>query len=167
MAISLAHTAVCVPDVDAAVAWYRDALGLRVLSPPYRMEGEAIERDMGELVPAPVVVKAAILGFETGDHVIEVIEYPNARGAAAAGGAVVDTGITHIGVVCTDVGAERDRLVAAGATALTAAVAAVAGLRTAWVRDPFGVVWILLEKGHADRPYWHQHAAPAEPAPGS
>jgi hypothetical protein len=30
----LAHTAVCVPDVEAAVAWYRDVLRLHVLSPP-------------------------------------------------------------------------------------------------------------------------------------
>jgi catechol 2,3-dioxygenase-like lactoylglutathione lyase family enzyme len=33
----LAHTGVCVPDVEAAVAWYRDVLGLTVLSPPYLM----------------------------------------------------------------------------------------------------------------------------------
>ena len=158
MAISLAHTAVCVPDVEAAVAWYRDALALRVLSPPYRMDGEAIERDMGALVPSPVVVKAAILGFDASDHVIEVIEYPSARGADEASATILDTGITHVGVVCDDVAGERARLVAAGATALTKDVADVAGLRTTWVRDPFGVIWILLEKGHADRPYWHQHA---------
>jgi len=159
MAISLAHTAVCVPDVDEAVEWYRRALGLQVLSPPYRMDGEAIERDMGELVPAPVVVKAAILGFDFDDHVVELVEYPNSRGAERATGAITDTGITHIGVSCDDVAAERERLVAAGAAALTTEIASVAGLRTTWVRDPFGVVWILLEKGHADRPYWHQHAA--------
>ena len=56
MITGLAHTAVCVPDVDAAVEWYRDVLGLAVLSPPYQMEGDAIERDMGGLVPSPVVV---------------------------------------------------------------------------------------------------------------
>ncbi len=59
-------------------AWYRDVLGLVVLSPPYRMDGDAITRDMGELVPAPVVVKAAIVGVDDGsDRVIEVIEYPS------------------------------------------------------------------------------------------
>ncbi|HME47130.1 VOC family protein, partial [Mycobacterium sp.] len=31
----MAHTGVCVPDCEAAVAFYRDVLGLRVLSPPY------------------------------------------------------------------------------------------------------------------------------------
>jgi len=73
----LAHTALHVADVDAAVAWYHDVLGLTVLSPPYRMEGDAITRDMGELLPAPVVVKAAIVGVDDGsDRVIEVIEYP-------------------------------------------------------------------------------------------
>ncbi len=58
-----AHSAVCVPDVEAATRWYSEVLGLTVLSPPYRMEGEQIEHDMGELVPSPVVVHAAIVGF--------------------------------------------------------------------------------------------------------
>jgi len=158
MASALAHTAICVPDVEAAVAWYRSAIGLRLLSPPYRMEGDAIERDMGELVPSPVVVKAAILGFEADDRVLEVIEYPNARGDAQSARAIVDTGLTHIGLVCDDVEGERVRLVDAGAQALTRGVADVAGLRTTWVRDPFGVTWILLQKTAPGRPYWHQHA---------
>lgn len=48
---SLAHTAVCVPDLDAAIRGYESALGLEVLAPPVLMKGEAIERDMSELVP--------------------------------------------------------------------------------------------------------------------
>ena len=77
MITGLAHTALHVTDVDAAVAWYRDVLGLVVLSPPYQMEGEAITRDMGKLLPAPVVVKAAIIGVDDGsDRVIEVMPGP-------------------------------------------------------------------------------------------
>ena len=70
MITGLAHTAVCVPDVDAAVRWYETVLGLRVLS----------------------------------------------------------TGIAD-----------------------------VAGVRTTWFRDPWGITFILVEKHHADRPYWRQH----------
>jgi catechol 2,3-dioxygenase-like lactoylglutathione lyase family enzyme len=67
----LAHTGVCVPDIEAAVAWYHDVLGLAVLSPPYLMEGDALRRDMGELVPDPRM-KAAIVGFpDDGDRVLE------------------------------------------------------------------------------------------------
>jgi catechol 2,3-dioxygenase-like lactoylglutathione lyase family enzyme len=51
----LAHSAICVPDVEEAARWYCDVLGLTVLSPPYLMDGDAIARDMGELVPEPPV----------------------------------------------------------------------------------------------------------------
>ena len=62
MLTGVAHTAVCVPDVEEATQVVCRGPRPVVLSPPYRMAGPAIERDMGELVPSPVVVKAAILG---------------------------------------------------------------------------------------------------------
>ncbi|BCI91562.1 hypothetical protein NIIDMKKI_67680 [Mycobacterium kansasii] len=62
MITGLAHTGVCVPDCAAAVAFYRDVLGLEVLSPPFVMAGNAIRDDMGELVSDPTM-KAAIVGF--------------------------------------------------------------------------------------------------------
>ena len=167
MITGLAHTAVCVPDVDAAVRWYETVLGLRVLSPPYRMEGDAISCDMGELVPAPVVVKAAIVGNAVGDHVLEVIEYPEAPAPPTADSSVTDpsvtnvgltqTGLTHVGLVCDDVEATRRDLEVHDVEFLTAGIADVAGVRTTWFRDPWGVVFILVEKRHADRPYWRQH----------
>jgi nitroreductase/predicted enzyme related to lactoylglutathione lyase len=156
MITGLAHTAICVPDVEAAVAWYRDVLGLRVLSPPYRMDGDAIERDMGELVPSPVVLKAAILGIDGSDRVLEVIEYPNAPGLARERD-LIDPGITHIGLTCDDIDATRTRLETAGVTFLTTGIADVAGVRTTWFVDPWGVVFILVEKKHATRPYWRQY----------
>jgi len=158
----LAHTAVCVPDVDAAVRWYENVLGLRVLSPPYRMEGDAITRDMGELVTAPVVVKAAIVGTADGDHVLEVIEYPEVPAPPTADSSVTDPGVTkpgltHVGLVCDDVEATRRELEAHDVKFLTTGIADVAGVRTTWFRDPWGVVFILVEKRHPDRPYWRQH----------
>lgn len=152
MLLGTAHVAVCVPDVDVAVRWYRDVLGLGVLSPPYEMRGPQIERDMGELVPAPVVVKAAIVGVEGTDHVIEVIEYP-----AAGGGDVIDRGFTHVGLVCDDIDATRATMEARGVEFVTAGVADVAGLRTTWFRDPWGNLFILMAKGRPDRPYWRQY----------
>jgi catechol 2,3-dioxygenase-like lactoylglutathione lyase family enzyme len=153
-----AHTAVCVPDVEAAVAWYRDVLGLRVLSPPYRMEGPQIEKDMGELVPSPVVVKAAIVGFGRDDRVIELIEYPAADIGPAGPGppSVTRVGITHVGLLCDDIGTTRAALESRGVEFLTSGVADVAGLKTTWCHDPWGTVIIVLEKSDGDRPYWGQ-----------
>jgi catechol 2,3-dioxygenase-like lactoylglutathione lyase family enzyme len=156
----LAHTAICVPDVDAAARWYSEVLGLDVLSPPYTMQGPRIEQDMGELVPAPVVVRAAIVGIGTDDRVIELIEYP-AAGIGLAdenNRTVTRPGLTHIGVVCDDVTATRSDLEERGVVFLTSGVADVAGLRTTWCRDPWGNVIILMQKQSDDRPYWRQYS---------
>ncbi len=158
MLTGLAHTAVCVPDVAAAVRWYSDVLGLEVLSPPYRMEGDQIERDMGELVPSPVVVNAAIVGFGRDDRVIELIEYPAAGVGSAGPGrpSVTRAGITHVGMVCDDIAATRSKLEARGVEFLTSGIADVAGLKTTWCQDPWDTVIILLQKTKDDRPYWGQ-----------
>lgn len=158
MLSGLAHTAVCVPDVEEAVRWYSEILGLQVLSPPYTMQGAQIEHDMGELVPPPVVVTAAIVGFGNSDRVIELIEYP-AAGIGTAGPnepAVTRLGITHVGMVCEDLATTRAELERRGVAFLTKGMADVAGLRTTWCRDPWGTVIILMEKRDAARPYWGQ-----------
>lgn len=155
----IAHSAVRVADVDAAVAWYRDVLGMTVLSAPYRMDGDEITRDMGELVPAPVVVKAAIVGIPgDGDRVLEVIEYPEVATGAPTAPSVTGLGFTHVGLVCDDVEATRADLEMKGATFLVAAFAEVAGLRTTWFADPWQNVFILVEKvRRPDQPYFRQY----------
>jgi catechol 2,3-dioxygenase-like lactoylglutathione lyase family enzyme len=154
----LAHTAVCVPDVKAAVRWYTDVLGLRMLSPPYRMEGAALERDMGELVPSPVVLTAAIVGFGKDDRVLELIEYPAAHVPPPDHDrpSLTRSGITHLGMVCDDIDTTRADLESKGVTFLTSGIAEVAGLRTTWCHDPWGTVIILMEKRRDGLPYWGQ-----------
>jgi catechol 2,3-dioxygenase-like lactoylglutathione lyase family enzyme len=155
----IAHTALHVADIDAAVEWYRDVLGLTILSPPYRMEGNAIERDMGGLVPAPVVVTAAIVGLdEGGDRVIEVVEYPSVATGEPPRAAVTRLGYTHIGLLCDDVRATRAELEARGVRFLVDGAADVAGVRTTWFCDPWENVFILVEKvRRRDRAYYRQY----------
>ena len=159
MITGLAHTALCVTDVEAAAAWYRDVLGLTVLSPPYRMDGADIERDMGELVPSPVAVKAAILGFPGGgDRVLEIIAYPRAPGRRPPQDAsVTDQGFTHVGLVCDDIAETRAELEGKGVRFLTRGTAEIVGLRTTWFADPHGLVFILLEKREPEKPYFAQY----------
>jgi catechol 2,3-dioxygenase-like lactoylglutathione lyase family enzyme len=159
MFTGFAHAAVCVGDVDEATRWYSEVLGLRVLSPPYEMAGEDIDRDMGELIPTPVVLKAAIVGLGPDDHVLELIEYPKV-GVATDQQApdITRPGLTHVGLVCDDLDSTRQELEKKGVAFLTEGIADVAGLRTTWFHDPWGTVFILLEKKLADRPYWRQYA---------
>jgi catechol 2,3-dioxygenase-like lactoylglutathione lyase family enzyme len=161
MLTGFAHAAVCVPDVEEAARWYAEVLGLEVLSPPYEMSGGAIEEDMGEMVGSPVVVKAAIVGLGADDHVLELIEYPGAEVADGPSGrpSITRVGLTHVGLVCDDIEATRREFEGRGVVFLTGGVASVAGLRTTWFHDPWGTVFILVEKVHADRPYWRQYSA--------
>ena len=55
MISGLAHTAVHVADVEAAVAWYRDVLGMTCCHRRTGWTAMQITADMGELVPSPVV----------------------------------------------------------------------------------------------------------------
>ena len=159
MITGLAHTALHVADVDAAVAWYRDVVGLAVLSPPYRMDGDDITRDMGELVPAPVVVKAAIIGVDDGsDRVLEVIEYPGVATGAPAPADVTRLGYTHVAFLCDDVAVTRAVLEGRGVRFLVEGIADVAGVRTTWFADPWDNVVILVEKvRRPDQPYFRQY----------
>jgi catechol 2,3-dioxygenase-like lactoylglutathione lyase family enzyme len=155
--LGLAHSGVCVPDCEAAVAFYRDVLGLRVLSPPYVMDGDAIRDDMGQLVPDPKM-KAAIVGFDDdGDRVLEVIEYLGVQGSTRrTDAALSDFGLSHVGLICDDVEATRAELESKGVQFLVDGVADVARVRTTWFVDPWGVVFILVEKTKPDRPYFAQ-----------
>jgi len=148
-----------VPDVEAAVAWYESVLGLTVLSPPYLVEGDAMERDMGELVPSPVALKAAILGFpDGGDRVLEVIEYPLAPGRPRLPDAsVVDHAFTHVGLVCDDIVATRAELEGKGVRFLTRGIAEIVGLRTTWFADPHGLVFFFKETATPEKPYFQQY----------
>ena len=157
MLTGLAHTAVCVPDVEEAVRWYESVLGMRVLSSPYLMEGGQLEQDMGELIPSPAL-KAAIVGFDDSDRVLEVIEYPRAPGRPRpADASITDIGYSHVGLVCDDIDATRSDFEGRGVRFLTTGIARVAGLRTTWFADPYGLIYILMEKGAGDRPYWRQY----------
>ena len=161
MLTGIAHTAICVPNVEEAAKWYSEVLGMAVLSPPYLMEGDEIERDMGELIPRPVSLKAAILGFGDDDRVLELIEYPRvARDSHAPATTDLTTpGLTHVGLTCDDIGATRAILEERGVRFLTAGIAEIAGLRSTWFTDPWGVVFILLDKAHPHHPYWRQPRA--------
>jgi catechol 2,3-dioxygenase-like lactoylglutathione lyase family enzyme len=156
----LAHTGVCVPNLAEAVQWYTQTLGLALLSPPARIEGPAIERDMAEMIPG-VALQAAILGVrDSGDRVLEVIEYPRHPGRPKRDGwSLTDHGFSHVGLLCDDIAATRAELEARGVRFLTHGTAEIAGLQTTWFEDPYGNVFILMAKSASELPYFRQWAA--------
>ena len=125
MLTGFAHSAVCVPDVEEAVQWYTAVLGLRLLSPPYTMEGSRIQEDMGELLPSPVVVKAAIVGFGPDDRVIELIESHGPRHPARRRSSVRSrtSASRTSGLVCENLTSTHAELEGRGVAFLTSGIA--------------------------------------------
>ena len=62
-------------------------------------------------------------------------------------------------MLCDDISVTRTEFEARGVEFLTTGNADVAGLRTAWCRDPWGTVIILMEKRAEALPYWGQWKA--------
>jgi hypothetical protein len=65
-------------------------------------------------------------------------------------------GLTHVGLICDDLDETRKSLEDKGVHFLVDGIADIAGVRTTWFADPWGVVFILLEKGKPERPYFAQ-----------
>jgi catechol 2,3-dioxygenase-like lactoylglutathione lyase family enzyme len=138
------------------VAFYRDVLGLRVLSPPYVMTGDAIRDDMSQLVSDPSM-KAAVVGFgDDGDRVLEVIELGVKGSDQRTAAGITDYGLSHVGLICEDLDATRAELESKGVRFLVDGIADVARVRTTWFADPWGVVFILVQKSRPERPYFSQ-----------
>lgn len=101
-------------------------------------------------------MKAAIVGLPgDGDRVLEVIEYINV-GGGDANRLLTDHGLSHVGLICEDLDATRADLESKGVRFLVSGIADVARVRTTWFADPWGVVFILVEKSRPERPYFAQ-----------
>ena len=92
--------------------------------------------------------KPAIVGFDDdGDRVLEVIEYLGVAGGDQRNAAAMsDHGLSHVGLVCEDLDATRAELEANGVRFLVDGIADVARFSTSGYVDPWGVVFILVEK---------------------
>jgi catechol 2,3-dioxygenase-like lactoylglutathione lyase family enzyme len=142
-ATAVAHTGLTVSDLGRALRFWRDGLGMREAMSQEKQGGylEAVVREPG------AHVRMVHLEFPGGGQRIELFEY-----LAPAGGRVngrpADIGFSHICVVCPDVDALLERLVAAGGTPLgppaDVDTGANAGGRCVYVRDADGHVCELF-----------------------
>ena len=69
---------------------------------------------------------------------------------------LADHGFSHVGLLCDDITATRARLEARGVRFLARGIARVGRLETAWFEDPYGNVFILMEKSAKPLPYFRQ-----------
>lgn len=145
---SLHHSGLTVADMERALAFWRDGLGMEVVS-----DQEARDGYFGAIVGEPGARCHVVqLAFPDGGHRIELFEFlhvPRERPAAPPR-RVVDVGFAHVCVACADLDALLVRLERGGGQRMSDPVEVTAGVnrgaRALYVRDPDGHVLELLQR---------------------
>jgi catechol 2,3-dioxygenase-like lactoylglutathione lyase family enzyme len=131
------HTGLTVSNLERALAFWSDALGMQIVMQQDR-QGGYFEEIVGE---HGVDVRTAQLAFAGDGPRIELFEFRSPRGGRVAL-RTADVGFAHVCVTCDDLDALLTRLLAAGGEPVSAPVAVDSGVnaggRGVYVRDPDG-----------------------------
>ncbi|GAA0309110.1 VOC family protein [Halarchaeum salinum] len=132
------HYGITVSDLDDSLAFYRDVLGLDVLT-EFAVGGEAFAEGVG--------VEGASADFahlDAGGARVELVEYDPA-GDDVRGGMVNDTGAMHLGLSVPDIEAFHDSLPDDVETIAPGPRTTESGTTILFVRDPDGTPIEIVE----------------------
>jgi glyoxylase I family protein len=135
MILGIEHTAISVPDLDRALAFYCGVLGFEL---EWRAGWPQGSPRLDDLVGAKDSASKVAM-VKLGDTRIEIFEFesPNVR-VQDPDRPVFDHGITHIGLLVSEVEQEYERLAAAGVRFNAPPADVGGGSVCAYGRDPFG-----------------------------
>jgi glyoxylase I family protein len=127
----LHHTGFVVRDLDNAVEFYRDVVGLEVMS-EYERRGEGIDQVIGY---PNAHLKAATLGIGE-DHVLELIQYVHPRSEERLSGDRSMLGAAHLALQVDNIAAMFERMCASGAKMMNSPAELAPGRWACYFQDP-------------------------------
>lgn len=132
------HYGITVADLEDSLAFYRDALGLDVLS-EFAVSGEAFAEGVGV-----EDASAEFAHLDAGGARVELVAYEPA-GADRRGGMVNDAGAKHLGLSVPDLDAFHDALPEDVETLADGPRTTESGTTILFVRDPDGNLVEIVE----------------------
>jgi catechol 2,3-dioxygenase-like lactoylglutathione lyase family enzyme len=140
------HVGITVTDLGAAIAWYGDVFGLGVLQGPTVIGGDE-ERVRDIFGPGVADFRIAYLGSQGGPRIqlFEFTDPPVERRQESF--EYWRTGISHVGLACSDVAAAVARLEAHGGRRRSSIHGAPPGPVYCYCEDPDGNVIELIAPG--------------------
>ena len=134
------HTGIAVSDMEASLAFYRDLLGLTVVS-------DRVSRVAGDSVGAPgASARICVLAVPDSAAQLELLEYRGARTQPVAP-RPLDPGAAHASFWVADIAALYARLLEHGVRTLSPPLAQTSGRRKLYASDPDGF-WLELTEGN-------------------
>ena len=138
MITGMNHTGFVVRNLDKAVEFYRQVLGLKVVRATDR-EGAPISQVVGY---ENTHLKGALLSLGDG-HALELLQYISPIGSERPTEERNTLGASHLAFNVEDIDATFQELIGQGAQKLNPPVELVPGRRTCYLQDPDGN-WIEL-----------------------
>ncbi len=135
----LHHTGFVVRDLDEAVSFYRDVVGLEVQR-QYERTGPGIDQVIGY---EDARLRIALLGAAGGDHILELIQYLNPPPAARGSEERSVLGGAHLSLLVDDIQAVFDKLSKNGAQIMNPPTDVAPGRTACYLQDPEGN-WVEL-----------------------
>lgn len=144
--VGFGHVGFQVRDLDRAVRFYRDIIGLELV--------DRLTRDdayLGQVTGYPgVVLDIALLVEPTSRTLLELLQYPDGLGTPIDP-ATANPGTGHVCFVVDDVDAIHARAVAAGFGSVNPPVTPTSGMwtggRSVYMLDPDGIRVELVQRG--------------------
>jgi catechol 2,3-dioxygenase-like lactoylglutathione lyase family enzyme len=141
------HVGITVSDVDRALGFYRDLLGLRVIA-----DETVTESEVAELLGLDSV-RLRIADLDSGDgRIVELMQYLEPTGRRIAYESF-DSATAHVAFTVDDLAAVSERLTGAGATIVSRRPTTINepggafdGAICLYVRDPDGVILELVQR---------------------
>ena len=144
--MKILHTGITVRDIEKAVPFYRDVIGLELVVPPTDpAEGEELSKGVGV---RNACLRQAVL--EKDGVGIELFEYMSPAPEFSSPVSVHNLGPGHIAFEVDDIHAEYERMIKLGVKFHTGPnyidAGPLAGWKWVYFEDPDGVVLELVEK---------------------
>ena len=136
------HVAISVSNLERAIEFYRDTMGMDYTVPTFPLVGEKLETimDLSDL-------DARMCVMRSGNLTLELFEFKSPAPAAKdSNHPVSDRGITHFGMEVEGIEAYYDRLAAAGVRFHGPIQTFGSGVKAAYGRDLDGNVFELVEQ---------------------
>ena len=141
MLLGIHHTAISTPDLERAVAFYRDAFGFE---PAFDFSWDETNEAFRKTHAAPET-KGRVVMLERGASRLEIFQYEKPAPTPAPGSRPnADHGICHLCFEVKDIEAEVERLRRAGVRFLSDPVPQ-AYVEVCYGRDPDGNLFELIE----------------------
>jgi catechol 2,3-dioxygenase-like lactoylglutathione lyase family enzyme len=145
MILGVNHIAISVPDLEKALEFYRDLLGMKQIS-AFSWAQNTPEGQGADMILGVKGTAADAVHLQSANLLLELFQfYAGGPAAQDPDRPVVDHGFTHLCFAVTALDEEYQRLKDAGMRFHSPPVQVAEGVRTVYGRDPFGNVIELEE----------------------